>query len=109
MYKLEVSDSFNKSKFPLAAWGDDLAQCRILTQQLQERLDSLLEGNDQKVLRIAHDLRTPLGAILGFCELMLEPGPTDDEKKDYLQTILRNANTLQTMIEELSKPLIANV
>lgn len=45
---------------------------------------------------ISHDLRTPLSTILGFAELLYHNrgGLSDDEQKEFLEHIIKNANEL---------------
>ena len=57
----------------------------------------------------AHELRTPIVPILGFCELLYskikgrqqQKGPGQQEEEEMLETILRNANRLHQLTEDI--------
>ncbi|MDH4463916.1 MAG: PAS domain S-box protein [Acidovorax sp.] len=49
----------------------------------------------------AHELRTPLASILGFTELLLHRKYSEEKQKDLLQTVHRQGNLLQNLIQEL--------
>ena len=52
---------------------------------------------------ISHELRTPLTSILGFITTLLAEDVAwePDEQRDFFQTILREANRLQELIDQL--------
>ena len=53
---------------------------------------------------MSHELRTPINAIVGFCEILNAPQSemlTSESKKNYLNTIIENANHLQSMINDI--------
>jgi len=52
---------------------------------------------------VSHELRTPLSAIKGFASTILQPDVTFDEPslRDFLQTIDKEADRLNELIEEL--------
>jgi signal transduction histidine kinase len=61
------------------------------------RLEKL---KDEMLAGISHEMVTPLTAVVGFLELLLE----DDlapQQREYLQTCLREENRLQALIENL--------
>ena len=69
-----------------------------------ERLSSLAEqanaAKDTFLAMISHEMRTPMGAILGLSEL-LEPGMPEAEHADFLRRIRSNAHALVGIIEDL--------
>lgn len=75
---------------------------RELKQLRRERLK--LQQGDQElknaVTNIAHDLRTPLAAIIGYLELM-EAVPTDEKGRRYLAVIRERTEALKRLTEEL--------
>ena len=51
---------------------------------------------------VAHDLKNPLGNIMGFSEYLLaRPARPDDARADYLSAIVRNAFKMDSIIDEL--------
>lgn len=54
------------------------------------------------VATAAHEFRTPLAAILGFTELLLEPEPrSDDERNEFLRLVHEKADALARMVNNL--------
>ena len=55
------------------------------------------------VANVSHDLRTLLSIIRGYVETIIlkEPNLTPQEKKEYLETILRNTDRLLKLVKEL--------
>lgn len=50
---------------------------------------------------ISHEVRTPLGAILGFAELALEGEGLDEKRRGYISTIIRNGQQLLSLVDEV--------
>jgi signal transduction histidine kinase len=65
--------------------------------RLAERMRRDLIGN------ISHDLRSPLTSLQGSLETMVmkEPSLTAEERRSFLAISLRNASSLQKLVEEL--------
>jgi len=64
--------------------------------QESERLKSAFLAN------ISHEIRTPLNGILGFAEILKEPGFTGEEQKEYIEIIeqsgIRMLNTITDIV-----------
>ncbi len=61
--------------------------------------------DEQRVLR--HDLRSPVSAVLGLSQMLLDEldGPLTDEQRHQVHLIHQAAETLVTIIDErLGKP-----
>ena len=52
----------------------------------------------QPIANVSHDLRTPLTSILGYLQLLEDPGLTEGERREYLAVIAGRARTLQSLI-----------
>lgn len=113
---------------PITADGEDLGRLWLirdatLEREEERRTRALLELEQQArhaaetqaqqladydqlrndfVARVSHDLRTPLTAIASATELLLsEPATSPDRLREHLALIGRNADRLQTLIEDL--------
>lgn len=54
------------------------------------------------VANVSHELRTPLTSIKGYAETLLEsPCAETEETRSFLQTILKNANHMSRMVNDL--------
>jgi signal transduction histidine kinase len=91
-----------------------------LHERLQEEVDKLTEANqklkEQQELivkmekmalvgritsSIAHSIRNPLMIIGGFARSLLKSMPEDEQKREYLDSIVREAKQLEDVLEEV--------
>lgn len=73
-----------------------------LQENAQEKLDA---EQEQRLLisNIAHDLKTPITAIKGYAEGILDGVADTPEKQErYIRTIYNKANEMNTLINELT-------
>ena len=85
----EISNSFNEMADTIVQNMEDLKTMDNLRREL--------------VANVSHDLRTPLASIHGYSETILMKSDTmsEDEKKEYLRTILNSTERLKKLVEEL--------
>ncbi len=50
---------------------------------------------------MSHEIRTPLGAMLGFSSLLKDRDLAQDERDQYVDTIIRNGNALTGIIDDI--------
>lgn len=50
---------------------------------------------------MSHEIRTPIGAILGFTEIMRTQDLDAQERKKYLDTVIRNGKSLIRIIDDI--------
>jgi signal transduction histidine kinase len=52
---------------------------------------------------MSHDLRSPLNAVIGFSEILLDqlPGPINEKQQEYLKNILASGIHLLTLIDDI--------
>jgi two-component system phosphate regulon sensor histidine kinase PhoR len=53
------------------------------------------------IANVSHELRTPLTSITGYVETLLDDETFDDEKRDFLSIILKNARRMTRLTEDL--------
>ena len=86
---------------------DDIAHSfNRMAARLEETVAGLRELDELKsefVSMVSHELRTPLTSILGYVDALLdeEPGPLNDEQREYADAVDRNAKRLQALVEDL--------
>lgn len=77
----------------------------ITTQRAaEESMRQLEKAKSDFISTVAHELRTPLIAIVGYCELLENvAGMSLEEstKKEYLDIILSNAEVLNSLVDDL--------
>ena len=82
---------------------NDFNEMRI---RLKELIDEKLENEKntkELISNISHDLKTPITAIKGYTEGILDGVADTEEKKErYLRTIYKKASDMTSLVEELS-------
>ncbi|MBN1160768.1 MAG: PAS domain S-box protein [Dehalococcoidales bacterium] len=77
---------------------------RIEAQALEaENLKQLDKLRTELLANVSHELRTPLASIKGFATMLIDYGKRlkSGEKREYLETIDKNADRLVELIEQL--------
>lgn len=60
---------------------------------------------------IAHEIRNPLGSLLGLVDLLQEDMPSADPKREYTKTITRSIERMNKLVEDLlsfAQPAVSN-
>ncbi|MDX9883518.1 MAG: ATP-binding protein [Prolixibacteraceae bacterium] len=73
--------------------------------RLAGEIEAIQEKLDRKIMLISNtfnEIRTPLNAIFGFAELLSDRNLSNRERGNYADMILRNANNLLTIINDIS-------
>lgn len=89
---------------------DEISELCMDFEQMRRHLKENAEekmkyDSDSKVLisNISHDLKTPITAIKGYCEGIMDGVASSPEKLDkYVRTIYNKANDMANLIDELS-------
>lgn len=81
----------------------DFEEMRIhLKEQIEVRIQYEQELKEL-ISNISHDLKTPLTAIKGYAEGLIDGvADTPEKQQKYLRTIYSKANDMTTLVEELS-------
>ncbi len=53
------------------------------------------------ITNVSHDLKTPLTAIITYVDLLKKEDITEEERKEYIDTLDRKSQRLKTLIEDL--------
>ena len=97
--------------FTIEAEGDD--EIGELCKDFEEMRQRLKESTEEKmraeqesktlISKIAHDLKTPITAVKGYAEGILDGvADTPEKKEKYLKTIYNKASEMDTLINELT-------
>ena len=77
-----------------------------MRQRLKENIEEKMTGereNKTLISNIAHDLKTPITAVKGYAEGLIDGVADTPEKRDrYIRTIYNKANEMDTLINELT-------
>lgn len=77
---------------------------RAAERSLQEQAQSAERANrvkDEFLSTLSHELRTPLNAILGWAHMLAEIPMTDDQRREAVCVIFRNAQIQTKLVEDL--------
>ena len=70
-------------------------------QEAKEEADSANQAKTRFLANISHEIRSPLGAILGYVDLIEDRATSPDERRRYLRTIRRAGNHLSRLLGDL--------
>jgi signal transduction histidine kinase len=81
----------------------EVTQRKLALTELEQTRQQQLELKDQFLSHISHELRSPLTAIYQFVTILLDglAGDLGAQQREHLEIVLRNANQLRAMIEDL--------
>jgi signal transduction histidine kinase len=59
------------------------------------------DAGEDRLVRLVHDLRTPLTVISGFCELLERQADklTEDQRREYLQRVSAAAAEMRGILD----------
>ncbi len=99
-FQLEVEDTEVDELNNLCVSFEDMR--RRLKESAEEKIHSESE-NKALISNIAHDLKTPITAVKGYAEGIIDGVANTPEKVDkYVRTIYNKANEMDTLINELT-------
>lgn len=80
---------------------DEIGQVIKSFNNMSEELVKMKEIRDDLLATVSHELRSPLGRIRGYTELMLDIKLSDLEEKKFYKSILSEIDLLNDMIGEI--------
>ncbi len=82
----------------------DISDRKLFELNLEESRDAAEKANSAKSVFLAnmsHEIRSPLGAIMGFSELIKSSDITKDELSNFISIVDRNSNHVLRIIDDI--------
>ncbi len=84
----------------------ELVKLTEANRRLQEQQEQILRMEKMALVgqitsSIAHSIRNPLTIIGGFARTLIKSTPSDDAKRQYIESIVREARRLEEVLEEV--------
>lgn len=90
--------------------GDDVPALKAKVEELDERLDAIQQGLNEFVALLAHELRTPLGAILMWAHVLRMGRPDDREAAlDAIEASARAQSELIGGLLDMTRALVGRL
>ena len=108
--KLDLDVSISPILDPHGKVTNAVVQFIDITEQKQAELELLAakdhaEQSDRLksafLANMSHEIRTPMNGILGFSELLQEPGLTGEKQQEYIKIIQKSGNRMLNIINDI--------
>lgn len=83
---------------------EDITERKKLTQELIEAKEMAEESDRLKTAflqNMSHEIRTPMNGILGFAELLKNPGLTDKKQQEFIKIIENSGKRMLNIINDI--------
>ena len=100
----QLFDAGGGSSMFLTGVSSDISSSKDTEGRLQKALcaaESATAAKNQFLANISHEIKTPLGVIIGFADFILDPAQTRSENRECARTIKRNGEQLLALVDEL--------
>lgn len=96
----EAHDALKERTIEMEASNFELAQSREQLRRAKDRAEAASQAKSEFLANMSHDIRTPMNAIVGFSELLLD-ADLDERSREYITLIDRSANSLLRLLNDI--------
>lgn len=105
-YDLNKSDIYNRSGKKIGEIVDlrninALAEALMEAKNAREAAETANKSKGYFLANMSHEIRTPMNAIIGIAEMLDSEALTREEQKKYNQIIIKSAESLLTIINDI--------
>jgi PAS domain S-box-containing protein len=82
----------------------DITERKLIEQELIKAKEHAEESDSLKsafLANMSHEIRTPMNGILGFAELLTEPGLTGQKQQEYIRIIEKSGARMLNIINDI--------
>ena len=83
---------------------EDITERKKMQSELIASKEKAEESDRLKsafLANMSHEIRTPLNSIIGFSELLGDPDFEEEQKKEFIEAIIMNGNSLLAIISDI--------
>ena len=88
------------SAHPLRDARDEISACVEVVRDVTEQR-KLEMSREEAFSAVSHEMRTPLTAVLGFSQFLLENPTSPEKQKEYLGLVVKEGGRLKRLIDNL--------
>jgi len=84
--------------------GRDITQRKSVEKELIRAKEKAEESDRLKsafLMNVSHEIRTPMNGILGFIDLLNEPGLDEEERRTFIDTVTKSGERLLNTINDI--------
>ncbi len=98
---LRYQQRIERRNFQLESQNRQIEEQAADLQKANAKLDAMHREKDEFIGITAHDLKTPLHSILGFCRLLVEEEPLSAEGRESVESITTAGSRMLERVEAL--------
>ncbi|MCF8332289.1 MAG: PAS domain S-box protein [Bacteroidales bacterium] len=103
---LSISPIFNKNNkiTHFVSVREDITEKKKMIEDLQLAKQKAEESDRLKsafLANVSHEIRTPMNGILGFTDILREPGVTKEEYDKYIEIIFKSGQRLMNTVNDI--------
>lgn len=81
--------------------NEELEKINIELKKAKEKAEESDKLKNVFLANLSHEIRTPMNAIMGFSDLLKEPAESEEEKSNYINTIISCSKQLLHIIDDI--------
>jgi signal transduction histidine kinase len=97
----ELGESFNWMAEQLAAQFEAISLMAQSERTQRELAEGAARSKDAFLANMSHEIRTPMTALLGFADLLADPGQSEEERLECVRTIRSSGTRLLALMDNV--------